>query len=158
MKQKYTYVVPQLANNRKAKAQFKILEIYEAGIALTGAEVKSAKLGDIDLKGAYISIDNEQAWLKQSRIAPYRFAKGRQVDYQADRDRRLLLNKSEIKTLIGKTKTPGLTMIPITVYTKGGLVKIEVALVTGKKKRDRREEIKKRDTDRKIRRVLRQKT
>lgn len=149
--------MPQLANNRKARAEYTILETFEAGIRLTGPEVKSAKAGQLDLQGAYVSIDDEQARLKEMYISPYRLARGTQTAYDPNRPRQLLLKKSEIHTLIGKTKTPGLTLIPLSVYTKDGLVKIEVALVTGKKKRDRRAEIKKRETDRAIRRALRQK-
>lgn len=149
--------MPTLAANRKARAEYTILDTLEAGIALTGAEVKSAKAGEIDLHGAYVSIDNAQAIIKEMHISPYKLAGGTQTNYQPTRQRRLLLSKNEIKELIGKTKTPGLTLVPLSVYTKRGLVKVEVALVTGKKKHDRRREIRKRETDRTIRRALRQK-
>lgn len=149
--------MPTLAINRKARAEYTILDTIEAGIALTGAEVKSAKAGEIDLHGAYVTIENEQAVLKEMHISPYKLAGGTQTHYQPTRQRRLLISKQEIKELIGKVKTPGLTLIPLSVYTKRGLVKVEVALVTGKKKHDRRREIKKRETDRSIRRALRNK-
>ncbi|MFH0951985.1 MAG: SsrA-binding protein SmpB [Patescibacteria group bacterium] len=149
--------MPQLAKNRKAFADYDILDKFEAGIALTGPEVKSTKAGQINLKGAYVSLTGDQIWLKQTYISPYRYAKGSQKDYNPDRHRRLLLKRGEIKSLIGKTGSKGLTIIPLSVYTKGGLVKVEIALVTGKKKWDRRADIKKRETDRKINRALRQK-
>lgn len=149
--------MPTLAVNRKARAEFTILDTLEAGIRLVGAEVKSAKAGEIDLHGSYVTIDGEQAFIKEMHISPYKLSGRLDTAYRPTRQRQLLLNKNEIKELIGKTKTPGLTLIPLSVYTKRGLVKVEVALVTGKKKHDRRREIKKRETDRTIRRALRQK-
>ncbi len=147
--------MPTLATNKKALFDYQVLEKIEAGVALSGPEVKSTKLGQINLKGSYISIDGEnQVWLVDVHISPYRPATSVQKDYQPNQRRKLLLKKKEIDYLKGKNKEKGLTILPISVYTKGSLIKLEIAVVKGKKKYDKRETIKKRETDREIGRKL----
>lgn len=142
-----------LAINRQAKRDYNILETYEAGLVLTGAEVKSAKSGQINLKGAYITINQKQeAILVGTHIALYKQAFLPHYDFK--RSRKLLLHKKEIQSLLGKSKQRGLTLIPLKVYIKNGLVKLEFGLARGKKKWDKRETIKKRESQRQIQRTL----
>jgi len=145
-----------LAINKRATYDYEILEKYEAGISLFGCEVKSTKTGHISLKGSYIVIKNNEAYLLNAFIPPYQ-TKNTPSDYDPSRSRKLLLHKSEIKSLIGKTKQKGLTLVPIKLYTKKGKIKLEFALAKGKRKVDKREKIKKREAERKMRRVLREK-
>lgn len=147
--------MPIITINKKALHNYKILEKFEAGIVLSGPEVKSVKNGQIDLKDGYVTIDsNKTPWLINVHISPYPFATQVQQNYNPARARKILLKNKEIKYLIGKTKLKGLTIIPLKVYTKGGLIKIEIGLAKGKKKYDKREEIKKREIERKIRQKL----
>jgi len=145
-----------LAINKRAIYDYEILEKYEAGISLFGCEVKSTKTGHISLKGSYIVIKNNEAYLLNAFIPPYQ-TKNTPSDYDPSRSRKLLLHKSEIKSLIGKTKQKGLTLVRIKLYTKKGKIKLEFALAKGKRKVDKREKIKKREAERKMRRVLREK-
>jgi SsrA-binding protein len=147
--------MPNITTNKQGLHHYQILEKFEAGIVLSGPEVKSVKTGQINLKGSYISIDGQsQAWLVNAHIAPYKPASSLQSNYQPTKNRRLLLHKKDINYLLGKSRQTGLTILPISVYTKGSLIKLEVGLAKGKKKWDKREAIKKRDTDREIRRKL----
>ena len=139
--------------NRKARYEYELLERFEAGIVLTGAEVKSVKAGRMQLKGAFLHIVDNELWLKNSFIAKYGPA-GKQPDYKTDRDRKVLVHKKEIKRLIGKSEAEGLTIVPISVYTRGNLLKLEFALARGKKKHEKRETIKKREVQRQIRREM----
>ena len=145
-----------ITKNKNAIFHYNILEKYEAGIVLNGDEVKSVKLGQVNLKGSYVNIDKDKPWLINCHIAPYKKAYDIK-NYNPTRSRKLLLKKSEISSLIGKFSAKGLTLIPISVYTKGGLIKLEIGLVRGKKEIDKREKIKKRDVERRIQRRLRQK-
>jgi len=148
-------MIREITINKKAYHNYEILESYEAGIILSGPEVKSAKQGKIDLSGGYVTLDNNQIpWIINISIAPYPPAKGAQENYNPSQSRKLLLRKKEISSLIGKIKTKGLTIIPLKVYNKKGFVKIEIGVARGKKKIDKREEIKKRDQERKIREEL----
>ncbi len=142
-----------LAQNRRARFDYDILETFEAGIVLSGQEVKSVKQGHISLKSAYITTKEGEAYLINAHISPYKMA-GELPKYSPKRTRKLLLHKKEINSLIGK-KSQGLTIIPLRVYTKHGRVKVEIALGRGKKKYDKREAIKKREAERKIRRAIR---
>lgn len=117
---------------------------------LTGAEVKAAKAGRMQLKGAFVHIRGAEAWLKNAFIAKYAPA-GPQPDYEPNRDRKILLHKRQIKKLVGKTGMEGLTVIPLKVYIKRDLIKVEIGIGRGKKKHEKREAIKKRDVDREIR-------
>lgn len=148
--------MPTLARNPRAKYDYHILETYEAGLVLAGHEVKAIKTGHMSLKGAYVTIKNEEAWLINAFIPPYQ-PKNTPADYQPDRTRKLLLNKKEIKSLIGQSNQKGLTLVPLRVYTKKGKIKLEFALGRGKRQFDKRRKIKERETKRKIDRALREK-
>ncbi|OGH88271.1 MAG: SsrA-binding protein [Candidatus Magasanikbacteria bacterium RIFOXYC2_FULL_42_28] len=142
-----------LAQNKKALFDYEILEKMEAGLELTGPEVKSVKNGQISLKGAYVTFHNDMAYLINAHVSAYKPA-GKQLEYEPDRSRRLLLHKREIRYLQGKTQEKGLTIVPLSVYTKHRFVKVEIAVGRGKQKYDKRETIKKRDLDREIKRTL----
>lgn len=142
-----------LAENRKAYFDYIILEKLEAGISLIGQEVKSIKLRRISLKGSYVVLKNEEVFLIGCHIPAYQ-PKNAPADYNPERSRKLLLRKTEIKNLIGKSKQRGLTLVPTRVYTKRGKIKLEFALAKGKKKKDKRETIKKREAEREIKRAL----
>lgn len=146
-----------LAKNKFAYFDYQILNEYEAGIILTGPEVKAVKSGQINLKGSYVTIRGSAPWLVNAYISPYKNAVGAQKNYEPTHDRALLLKKSEIKGLIGKLKSQGLTLIPLSVYTVRRLIKIRLGLGKGKKKYDKRAALKKRESDRKIQRAMRQK-
>ena len=140
-----------IAKNKDINRSFRILEEFEAGLVLTGAEVKSIKTGHISLKGTFISIKNGQSYIKKMHIPIYSKASIQSTkNYNPDADRRLLLTKKEIHYLSTKTNEKGLTIMPISVYTTRRLIKVKIALVKGKKKFDKREDIKKRDIDRSI--------
>lgn len=144
-----------IAKNKQLSHDFKILEEFEAGLALSGAEVKSIKTGHISLKGSFISIKNGQAYIKNLHIPIYKKASLQsKQNYNPDADRRLLLTKKQIIYLSNKTNEKGLTIMPISVYTTRRLIKVKIALVKGKKKFDKREDIKKRDIKRDILRKL----
>lgn len=148
--------MPILAVNKQASFDYQLLETYEAGLILSGPEVKSAKAGHISLKGAFVTKREKQGrvlyGLTNATISPYPCADN--TDYDPNRSRGILLHKQEIAKLLGKTQEAGLTLVPTKIYTKGNLVKLEFALARGKKQHDKREAIKKRDVDRQIRREL----
>jgi len=144
-----------IIQNKSARHNFQILDTFEAGLVLSGPEVKSIKKGQIDLKGAYVEIDNNsQAWLVNSYVAPYKPAKSAQKKYNPHQSRRLLLTKKEFRQLIGKQKEKGISIIPLRVFIKNRLIKLEIATARGKKKYDKREDIKKRDFERRKRRLI----
>ncbi len=142
-----------ITKNKKAYFKYEILERLEAGISLIGQEVKSIKSGRINLAGSYAVLKNEEVFLIGAKIPPYQ-PKNAPKDYNPERSRKLLLKKSEIKYLIGKIKQKGLTIVPLSVYTKRSRIKIEIALVKGRTKPDKRELIKKRDVEREIKKEL----
>lgn len=144
-----------LAYNRRVKYDYEILERFEAGLELTGQEVKSVKLGHMSLKGAYVTIRGNEVFLTGANIPPYQ-PKNIPPDYNPGRLRKLLLRKSEIKYLIGKVKQRHLTLVPIRVYTKKSKIKLEFAVARGRKKWDKRELIKKREVKRKIERMMKE--
>ena len=143
-----------LAYNRKAAFDYDILEKYEAGLVLKGYEVKAIKTGHLSLSGAYVTIKNGEAYLINAYIPPYQ-PKNMPSDYDPTQTRKLLLHKTEIASLVGKTKQKGLTLIPLKAYTKKGKIKLEFALAKGKKKVDKRQKIIERETKRKIDRAIR---
>ena len=143
-----------LYRNKTATYNFKIEQEFEAGLVLTGQEVKSVKAKHLSLKGAFVSIKDGQAWLKKMHITPYSKASVGLKNYNPDQDRILLLKKKEIIYLSSKTNEKGLTIIPVSVYTSRRLIKVKIALVKGKKKFDKRETIKKREVGRTIARKL----
>ena len=144
-----------ITTNKRAYFDYEILETYEAGIELLGFEVKAIKNNRINLAGSYVVIRNNEAWLINADIPAYQ-PKNAPVDYDSKRTRRLLINKSEITSFIGKIHEKGLTLLPLKVYTKSkkNLIKIEIGLAKSKKKADKREIIKKREIQREIRRNL----
>ncbi|GAA5342973.1 MAG TPA: SsrA-binding protein SmpB [Anaerolineaceae bacterium] len=138
--------VKTVATNRKARFEYQLLETFEAGLVLKGTEIKSVRRGQISLQEAYVRTDGKQAWLVGAHIAPYEHASAFQHD--PDREKKLLLNKREIRELYDAVRIKGLTIIPVRVYLKGGRAKVEIAIAKGKKKYDKREAIKKRDFER----------
>lgn len=149
--------MPILATNKRAAFDYEILKKYEAGLVLAGYETKAIKLGRMSLKGSYVVIKNNEAYLINAHISPYQ-PKNMPADYEPTRARKLLLHKSEIKTLIGESKVKGLTLIPVSVYTnKIGKIKLSFAQARGKKKYDKREAIAERESKRNIQRALRSK-
>jgi len=147
--------MPTLAYNKRANFDYEITSKIEAGLVLFGHEVKSIKTGLISLKGSYVTIkkgkkDLPGLYLINAHIPLYKKASAIK-DYDPTRSRKLLVHKNQIKHLIGKKKEAGLTLVPIKIYTKHSLVKLEFGIGRGKKKHDKREAIKKRETDRKIR-------
>ena len=140
-----------LITNRKAGFNYEILEKYVAGIELFGYEVKSLKKSQGSLEGAHVTIRGNEAYIVQMFIPPYQ-QNNTPKEYDPYRNRRLLLNKKEIVALDKAEKTKGLTVVPLSVYNKGSRLKLDIAIVKGKKKFDKRETIKKRDTERETRR------
>jgi len=138
-----------LAENKKAHFNYQILEKFEAGISLLGQEVKSIKTRGLSLAGSYIVIRNNEAFWIGCKIPPYQ-PKNAPSDYNSERSRKLLLKKSELKYLIGKANQKGLTLLPLKVYTMKGKIKLEFGVAMGLKKIDKRELIKKRETQREI--------
>ena len=145
--------MPIYASNPKASFDYNILEKLESGIVLAGYEVKSIKSGKISIKGSYVKIIGEEAWLVGAIVSPYQPGNV-PPDYDSQRSRKLLLKRSELKYLIGKSQEMGLTLVPLRVYDKKGFIKIEVGVGRGKKKYDKREAIKKREVEIKIRREV----
>lgn len=141
------------AENRKVHFDYEILEKYEAGIVLSGAEVKSIRDGRMNLAGSHINFHDEEPYLIGATIAPYQ-PKNQPADYDPSQSRKLLITKKEISSLMGKIKQKGLTLAPLSVYNKGRRIKLEFALVKGKKKYDKRSSIAKRETDRNIDRAI----
>ncbi|MEW6061938.1 MAG: SsrA-binding protein SmpB [Bacteroidota bacterium] len=140
-------------SNRRARHDYEILDVYEAGIVLKGSEVKSLRQGRANLQDSYADLKRGEVWLHNMHISPFEHAN--RFNHDPVRDRKLLLNKSEIRKLIGKTTERGLTLVPLKIYFKKGIAKVELALAKGKKSYDRREDIKKRDVEREMRRNFR---
>ncbi len=144
----------KLADNKRALYDYQILEKFEAGLVLTGPEVKSAKGGRINLQGAYVIPKGSELWLSGADITLYLPAKTQQVGYDSKRDRKLLLKQAELAYLLGKIKEKGLTLMPLSVYTSRRLIKLEIGLARGKTRYDKRAEIRKREVNREIRSSL----
>lgn len=144
-----------LAFNKRALFDYEALETFEAGLSLLGTEVKSVKAGHMSLKGAFVTIHNEEAMLTNATIPPWQ-VKNAPADYDPTRPRHLLLKKSELKTLIGVRKNQGLTIIPIRVYNgRSGKIKLQIALAKGKKLYNKKEAKKEQDIKRDVDRILR---
>jgi SsrA-binding protein len=141
-----------VSRNRKAKFEYELLDIFEAGLELRGTEIKSIRAGQVSLSEAYVRTDGRQAWLVGAHIAPYEQASV--FNHDPERDRRLLLHKREIKDLWGGVRLKGMTIVPTKLYLREGLAKVEIALAKGKRKFDKRQAIKKRDMERDIDRAL----
>ncbi len=141
-----------LAQNKKARHEYFIIEILEAGIELTGTEVKSARQGKVNLTEAYASVKDGEVFIKQMNISP--FEQGNIFNRDPMRERRLLLHKKEIMKLVGQIQQVGYALIPLTVYLKGSLIKVSLAVAKGKKLYDKRADIAKKDARRNIERTL----
>jgi SsrA-binding protein len=137
------------SDNKKAYFNYEILEKFEAGICLTGQEVKSIRQGKISLAGSYVILKEAEVFLVGANIPPYQ-PKNSPPGYDPERSRKLLLKKKEINYLIGKTRIKGLTLVPLKVYTVKAKIKIEFGLGRGKKRADKRETIRKRESEREI--------
>lgn len=144
-----------LAKNKVARHNYFIDEVYECGIELKGTEVKSIRMGKINLKEGYASVDNSEVFLKQVHISPYE--QGNRYNVDPLRNRKLLLHKSEIRKLIGATTVKGYSLIPLSVYLKNGKVKVELGLAKGKKLYDKRQDMAKKDAQRRIEREITEK-
>ncbi len=145
--------VKVVATNRKAKFEYFLIETFEAGISLQGSEIKSIRAGQISIKEAYVRVDDRGAWLLEAHIAPY--AEANRFNHEPRRPRQLLLHKKEIRKLQNNVQKKGLTIIPTKVYLKGGRAKIEIALARGKKLHDKRQDLKKKATERDMQREIR---
>ena len=142
-----------LAKNRKARFEYEIKKTMEVGIALQGTEVKSIRAGQINLTESFCRVDDRlQVYLLNAHVSQYDF--GNIHNHDPLRPRRLLLHRSEIRRLYGQVKEQGLTLIPIKIYLKGGIIKMELALGRGKKMYDKRQTMKKRDAERDVERAL----
>ncbi len=146
-----------IAVNKKAFHDYEVVETFEAGIALTGTEVKSLRENKASLRDAFATIRGGEVWLHNVHIAPY--SHGNRSNPDPDRTRKLLLHRNEIRYLIGKTKEKGLTLIPLKLYfSPAGLVKVELALARGKRLHDKREAIAEREHKREVERALKDRT
>ncbi|MBG0788415.1 MAG: SsrA-binding protein SmpB [Anaerolineaceae bacterium] len=141
-----------VAKNRKAKFEYQLGDMFEAGLELRGTEIKSIRAGQVSLSEAYIRTNGKQAWLVGAHIAPYDQASV--FNHDPERERRLLLHKREIKTLWDGIRIKGMTIVPTIMYLKNGKAKVEIALAKGKRQYDKRQDIKKRDMDRDIHRAM----
>lgn len=141
-----------LAQNKKARHDYQILETLEAGLVLTGTEIKSVRERRINLKDGFAQIHNGEAWLMNVHISEY--TQGNRFNHDPLRARKLLLHKKEIQKLTGQTSEKGITIVPLKIYLKHGFAKVLLGIAKGKHDYDKRETIKKRDQEREIRRTL----
>jgi SsrA-binding protein len=144
--------VKTVASNRKALFEYFIEDKFEAGIALTGTEIKSARAGRVNLRDGFVLIRNGEAWLVNVHISPYDF--GNRENHEPRRERRLLLHKQEIRKLQSKVSERGWTVVPLDMHLVKGRAKVEIALVRGKRQYDRKDAVAERDADRDLRRQL----
>ncbi len=142
-----------VATNRKAKFEYFLLDLFEAGVSLKGSEIKSIRAGQISIKEAYIRVDEHEAWLMEAHVAPY--AEANRFNHEPRRPRQLLLHKKEIRKLRDSVRKKGLTVIPTKVYLKGGRAKVEIALARGKKLHDKRQALKAKESERDMKRQMR---
>lgn len=142
-----------IAQNKKASHDYHIEETYEAGMVLQGTEIKSIRAGRMNIKDAFARIQNGQVYLHNAHISTYE--QGNRYNHEPLRTRKLLLHKKEINKLIGATKEQGYSLVPLKVYIKNGFAKILIALAKGKKKYDKRDDLKKKDAKREIERAFR---
>ncbi len=141
-----------IAQNKKARHDYAVLDTYEAGVVLTGTEVKSLRQGRASLVDGFATIDDGEVFLRTVHIPEY--DQGSWTNHEPRRTRKLLLHRGEILRLIGKTKESGLTLVPLSIYFSDGKVKVELALARGKKSYDKRQDLARRDADREVRRAL----
>ena len=144
-----------IARNRRASHDYHLLENFEAGIALTGTEIKAIRAHKVSLQRAYVAPRGDELWLLEANIAPYEH--GNRENHEATRPRKLLLHRREINKILEALQTKGMTMVPTRLYLKDGWAKVDVALAKGKKLYDKREDIARRDSERQVERALREK-
>lgn len=142
-----------IQDNKKARFDYEILETFEAGIVLTGSEVKSLRDKSVQLKDSYISFINDEAFLQNAHISPYKASSYN--NHEPERLRKLLLHRDELEKIFGKIKEKGLSCVPLKIFFKKGLVKLDIALVRGKKLHDKRETIKNREASKRLKDDLR---
>jgi len=147
--------IKNIASNRRATHDYELLDRFEAGLVLTGTEIKSIRAGRVNLRRSFVQLRGDELWLFDTHIAPYEHAGYEKHD--PIRPRKLLLHKREIGKIVEGLTIKGLTMVPTRMYLKDGWAKVEVALARGKKKYDKRASIAKRDADRQVERALRRK-
>ena len=145
--------VQLVATNRKARHDYDVLETYECGMALVGSEVKSLRASKVQLRDAYARVEDGELWLHGAHIAPYEFSSGRD-GHDPDRPRKLLLHRSEIDELAGRTQQESLTLVPLSLYFKEGRAKLELALARGRRQYDKRHAIAERDARREAERAM----
>jgi SsrA-binding protein len=145
--------VKLISDNRQARYLYSILDTYEAGIQLTGTEIKSIRMGRVNLRDGYVLIRHGEAWLINVHISPYQ-ASGQYFNHEPRRSRKLLLHRKEINKLIGQIEQKGLTLIPLKMYFKGSWVKVALGLAKGKKLHDKRETVKRRQDQREMARAM----
>ena len=138
-----------IAENRKARHDYHIIETWEAGVALLGTEVKSIREGRVNLRDSYARVENGEVWLMNVHISPY--SHRGYASHEEMRQRKLLLHRTEIRKLLGKVAEKGLTLVPLDMHYKNGRVKVQLALARGKQEHDKRETIRKREVDRETR-------
>ena len=143
-----------LAENRKARHDYEILETLEAGLVLTGTEIKSLRAGKANLRDSYARVENGEVWIVNMHISHY--AQGNRANVDPLRPRKALLHREEIRRLVGKTREKGVTLIPLTVFLSHGRAKVELALARGKRQYDKREAIAEREVARERERALKQ--
>lgn len=144
-----------VSNNKRAAFDFHLLQRFEAGLALTGTEIKSIRAGQVSLRRSYVQPRDNELWLLEAHIAPYEH--GGRENHEPTRPRKLLLHRREINKIIDELNQKSLTIIPTKMYLKGGLAKVEIALARGKRKFDKRADLAKRDDERRVERALREK-
>ena len=145
--------MPDIATNRQARHRYNLLDKWEAGLVLTGTEVKSLREGKAQIKDGYASVRDGEVWLHNVHIPPY--APASRENHEPERPRKLLMHKNEIERLIGKTREKGLTLVPTRMYFRGGRAKVEIALARGKDVGDKRQAIKEREMKREMERAVR---
>jgi SsrA-binding protein len=143
----------QITNNRRARHEYLIEETVEAGMVLTGTEIKSIRAGKVNLQDAYARIENGEAWLYNMHVSPYE--QGNRMNVDPVRPRKLLLKRSELHRLFGKVQTSGLTLVPLSLYIRNGFAKLDLALARGKKLYDKRQAIAEREAEREMEREVR---
>ncbi|MCU0502168.1 MAG: SsrA-binding protein SmpB [Anaerolineae bacterium] len=144
----------QVATNRKAFHDYFLEDTYEAGIALTGTEIKSVRAARVNLRDGFVILRNREAWLVNVHISPYDF--GNRENHEPRRERKLLLHRQELRKLQSKVSERGWTIVPLRMYLKDGRAKVEIALVRGKRLYDKKDAIAERDADRELRRVIKE--
>lgn len=155
MAKKQEESVEIVSRNRRASHDYELLDRYEAGLALTGTEIKSVRQHKVSLQRSFVQPRNGELWLMEANISPYK--EGSRENHEPQRPRKLLLHRREINKIIDALQTKGMTMVPTKMYIRDGWAKVEVALARGKKLYDKRQDIARRDAERRIERALREK-